>query len=283
MQYSSGLKPLVEHYDALLIDAWGVLHDGGRCFAEALECLERLKQSGLPVIVLSNAARRETAMREELGCCGIDAGLYRSVLTSGELVWHAMAEDCFAISLGRNACYFGPVRSRSLMQGLDFNWVDTVEQADFVLNTGAPEGNPDSAEPYRPLLERMASRGLPMICANPDRVALRHGRLGISAGAIAALYRDISDAPVLSLGKPDGEMFRQALARLDGIDKSRVLVVGDGFETDVVGADRAGLDSLFISGGIHRQSLVGDPRKMLTKLAAEFGARPVYYCESLRW
>ena len=283
MQPVDGLRDLVPRYDALLVDAWGVLHDGGRCFDDARECLQRLSQAELPVIVLSNAARREISMDDELECCGIDRALYRSVVTSGELVWQALVEGKFDPPAGRNGFYFGPERSQSLTHGLDFNWVADIGQADFVLNTGPPEGNPVNAESYRPLLERMADRRLPMVCANPDRFALRHGELGISAGSIAALYREVSDAPVHSLGKPHGEMFRQALARLDGVDQSRVLVVGDGLETDIVGADRAGLDSLFVIDGIHRESLANEPRDRLAKLGALSGALPVYYCQSLRW
>ena len=86
MRNIRGLQTLISDYDAILVDAWGVIHDGGACFAAARDCLEQLKRREIPVIVLSNAARREAAMREELNRCGIDPGLYHSVLSSGELV-----------------------------------------------------------------------------------------------------------------------------------------------------------------------------------------------------
>ena len=46
-------------------------------------------------------------------------------------------------------------------------------------------------------------------------------------------------------------------ARGAPIDKSRVLAIGDGMKTDIAGAARAGLDALFVTGGIHR-SLHGE-------------------------
>ena len=58
-------------------------------------------------------------------------------------------------------------------------------------------------------------------------------------------------------GKPYGPIYDRALAlaeraRGEPIDKRRVLAIGDGMKTDIIGATRAGLDALFVTGGIHR-------------------------------
>jgi ribonucleotide monophosphatase NagD (HAD superfamily) len=62
-----------------------------------------------------------------------------------------------------------------------------------------------------------------------------------------------------------------------------VLVVGDNLETDILGANRAGIDSLLLGGGIHEGDLAGDPMQMLPALIAEHGARPAYFAGSLAW
>jgi ribonucleotide monophosphatase NagD (HAD superfamily) len=62
---------------------------------------------------------------------------------------------------------------------------------------------------------------------------------------------------VIYAGKPYGPIYDRALAlaeraRGGRIDKSRVLAIGDGMKTDIIGARRAELDVLFVTGGIHR-------------------------------
>jgi len=64
-------------------------------------------------------------------------------------------------------------------------------------------------------------------------------------------------------GKPFAPIYALALAeaeRLLGrpVDRSRVLCIGDGVVTDVLGADQQGLDCLFIAQGIHGDAARGD-------------------------
>ena len=283
MRALTGVAEIAADYDALLVDAWGVLHDGGEVFAPALDCLERLADAGKPLVVVSNTSRREAAMREQLARGGIDARLYRDCVTSGEATWQALARGAAANGLGERAYYLGPERSRAFCEGLPYRWVDAAS-ADFIVNTGPPAGEPDSVEPLRPLLESLAPRRLPMVCVNPDRVAVRLGRRSISAGAIATFYRQLADADVIQFGKPEAGIFAAALARLDAAGRGRVLMIGDGFETDIAGAARAGLDALLVTGGIHRDAFEDAPADAaIDALAARFGAAPSYHCDALRW
>jgi ribonucleotide monophosphatase NagD (HAD superfamily) len=57
------------------------------------------------------------------------------------------------------------------------------------------------------------------------------------------------------MGKPDPVIYQAAMARLGGLDPSRVLAIGDSLEHDVAGAQAAGIDTLFIMGGIHAEDL----------------------------
>lgn len=282
MNRISGVAEIAAGYGAFLVDAWGVLHDGGDAFEPARACLEHLAAAGKPVVVVSNASRREAAMAAELDRSGIDARLYRACVTSGELTWQALARGAAANGLGESAYYLGPERSRAFCDGLPYRWSDAAA-ADFVVNTGVPEGEPATAEPLRPLLEPLAARCLPMVCVNPDKVAIRRGHASISAGAIALLYRQISGADVIQFGKPETGIFAAAQARLDPADRGRVLMIGDDFETDIAGAARAGLDSLLITGGIHHDTLTPADDSAVGALAARFGAAPTYYCDALRW
>ena len=101
----------------------------------------------------------------------------------------------------------------------------------------------------------MSTRGLTMICANPDIVIHRGETLIYCAGALARRYEELGGS-VIYAGKPYAPIYDRALA-LAGlaartVDKRRVLAIGDGMRTDILGASRAGLDVLFVTGGIHR-------------------------------
>ncbi len=281
MQIIQGLSQVYKDYDALLVDAWGVIHDGVACFTGAQECLSRLAKLDIPVIVVSNAARRHDAMDEELQNIGIHDALYRNVVSSGELTWQGMHANKFGF--GTNGFYLGPSRSSGLCRGLDVRWVASIDDADFVLNTGAPEGNPKDTESLLPILEKFCSCKLPMICANPDQMAIRGGEAGISAGAIARRYQSMCGEQVIYVGKPHMEIFAQAVECLSGIVKSKILMVGDAFATDIRGAADFGIDSLLIADGIHRDEMKPFCEETILHTSAQYDVLPGYVSQSFHW
>ena len=218
MKQISGLEQILPHYDAFLVDAWGVLHDGVACYPGAKNCLRKLAEFEKPVIVISNAARRQHGMELELARVGVNTTLYRGVISSGELTWRALCEGSLACDLAEPGYYLGPRRSVSICDGLPVTWTDSIELAGFVLNAGAPTGNPRDTESLVPLLEAMFARRLPMICANPDQVAVRAGEPGISAGAIARRYQNLGATRVIYFGKP---FHAQASAVIPGLLPAR--------------------------------------------------------------
>jgi HAD superfamily hydrolase (TIGR01459 family) len=245
--------------------------------------LQQLSRLYKPVIVLSNAARRHDAIERELLRVGITPDLYHSVQSSGELTWQWLNSASNLNETGNSGYYLGPGRSQSLCEGLPVKWVDSLESADFVLNTGAPVGNPGDASALKPLLEQMHHYQLPMLCANPDRVAIRAGEMGISAGAIAELYQSLGARRIIYFGKPHPGLFELAMRVLSGIDKSSVLMVGDAFETDIAGAANFGIDSLLITAGIHQSELTPLSTEKVIRAANRYATAPTFYCQSFCW
>jgi len=274
-----GLSEIQTGYQGFLIDAWGVLHDGISSYPYALKCLQKLQERNKTVVILSNAARRCEAMVHELETQGIGSGLYQAVLSSGELAWHSMNARRFP---GRRGFYLGPPRSRGLLEGLDLDWVDEIESADFILNAGAARGNPPTTGDSEALLKLAVDRDLPMICANPDLIAIRGGQAGISAGALARRYEELGANQIEYYGKPHRPIYQQALTLLGDIPPSRVLAIGDAFDTDIRGGHDAELDTCLIASGIHRDQLL--PLAENTILAASSAdAVPTYTSEYLSW
>lgn len=250
-----GFAALARDYDGLILDLWGVMHDGVAAFPWAIDCLARLKVLGVKVLILSNAPRRVgeiVARNRELG---IAPDLADGVMSSGQEAWEHLRDrpDDWYRALGRRCHHLGPERDYGMREELDLDFVDEIGAADFILNTGAL-GFDDTAETYRDLLAEARARGLPMICANPDLVVIRGGAREICAGTIAAAYEALG-GEVRYHGKPHASIYRTCLARLGIGERARIAAVGDSLRTDIAGARRAGIGAVFVAGGIHAEEL----------------------------
>lgn len=277
-----GLAEIAGRCDGLIIDLWGVIHDGTRAFPAAIEALAALAAAGKPVLLLSNAPRRTAVLRGQLAALGVAPGLYHAILSSGEAVHLALRdrpEPLFA-TLGHRLFHLGPPGEDELFTGLDYH-ATTVDEADFILNSG-PWQHGDTVEAWLPVLERGAARGLPMVCANPDQVVVFGGRRRVCAGALAARYAELGGRVELR-GKPDPAIYDIALEML-GTPRGRTLCVGDGMATDIAGAAASGMDSVLVAGGIHAAELGAAPEAALVEtLAARYGVSPTAWMPAFSW
>jgi len=282
-----GLSALAGEYDAFIVDLWGVLHDGVRAFPAAVDCLETLHAQGKRIVILSNAPRRAAVVRERNAELGIAARLCDAVVSSGEDAWRHLhgRPDAWYRALGRHCFHLGPERDFGMRAGLDYDFV-AAAAADFVLNTGAL-GPDDEAGDYDPMLRELAGRGLRMICANPDLEVVRGGRREICAGAVAARYEALG-GEVRYHGKPHPEIYRACFAAVPQVPRARIAAIGDSLRTDIAGANAAGIDGIFVSGGLQGEELGvdaegnADPAR-LRALCAEEGHWPKAALPALRW
>jgi HAD superfamily hydrolase (TIGR01459 family) len=259
-QLIHGMLEIADRYDGFILDLWGVLHDGVRPFPGVRDCLLALKAQGKKLCLLSNAPRRLTATRAKLDGMGLTADLYDALMTSGEATWMALRDppDAWHAALGPRLFHIGPPRDNDVYDTLSNRQrVDTPEQADFVLNTGIDDFDETLAD-YEPILARCAAAGLPMICANPDLVVLVGEKMVVCAGLLAQRYEELGGA-VVQHGKPHAPVYRQCLSLLGNPAPERICAVGDSLRTDIAGAAAAGMDSVLIAGGIHREELFTSP------------------------
>jgi HAD superfamily hydrolase (TIGR01459 family) len=281
MRHLDGIAPLASHYDGFILDLWGVVHDGVKLYPKARHTIQRLRERGKRIVMLSNAPRRAAMAAAGLTRLGIEPDLYDGVMTSGESVWHALRtrEDPWFAGLGRRAFFLGPGRDLPLLEGLDVELALTPAEADFVLNVGADEAVDDRRlEPHRPALEACLAAGLPMVCANPDIIIVRDGVQILCAGALAQLYAEMG-GDVRQRGKPDAAVYGPTLAMLD-VPPGRILVVGDALRTDIAGAAGVGLESCWVLDGIH--DLAGKPEQAEAEAAAA-GLAPVATIPNFTW
>ena len=246
----SGLSSLSNDYDLVLCDVWGVIHNGVSVFNAAPDALAKFRQlEGKHVILLTNAPRPAWWIKRQLDELGVRTDAYDDIVTSGDVTRLDMAN--------RNApkvYALGPEKDLNFYDDLPIDLVDAKE-AELVSVTGLIDDETETPDDYDAMLNDFLNRGLPMICANPDIVVERGDKLIYCGGALAQKYKQMG-GETLYFGKPHAPIYNRALERgaelvSAGLDKQRVLAVGDGIATDVKGANDNGLDCLFVTAGIH--------------------------------
>ncbi|MGH6889050.1 MAG: TIGR01459 family HAD-type hydrolase [Rhizomicrobium sp.] len=264
----SGLGEIADGYDALFCDVWGVLHDGRSARTPAVEALRVFRARRGPVILLSNAPRPAEDVEKQLAQLRVPADCYDAILTSGMLARDELARRADGRELPM--LHIGPSRDRGVFAGLSVRCVTTAE-AEIALCTGLFDDDTETPEVYRAMLGELKARALTLLCANPDIVVQRGGQLVYCAGAVARLYEELGGTSVYC-GKPYRPIYDAALERaraLLGRGAPHALVLGDGLETDIRGANAAGFDAVFVADGIHGE----DVREMTPDAIGELCAR----------
>ena len=280
----AGLAELAPHYDVLLCDVWGVIHNGRESFPAACAALTRFKAERGPVILISNAPRPHPPIVEQLDSLGVPRGAWSALVTSGDATRALLAERAPG-----PVWTIGPERDEILYEGLGLDRTGPQDAA-FISVTGPYDDETEGPGDYRDRLADCAARGLELICANPDLVVQRGDRLIYCAGALAQLYEELGGRVVMA-GKPFGAIYDQALreagARLDiPLQRHRVLCIGDGLPTDIRGANDQDLDVLFVASGIHGAEAIaahGLDAPAVERLMAEKGLAATWAIADLVW
>lgn len=269
---ADGISAFVHNYDAVVIDLWGVIHDGIKLYPGVTGCLQHLADQRIPYAMLSNAPRRAAAIAHGMDHMGLPASLYPHIMSSGEATWRGLKErrEAWFDGVGDRCFHIGPERDANLFDETSLEKVDTVNDANFILNTG-PWEDGETIEDYEHQLVAGALSGLKMICANPDLEVIRGGRRIICAGALAQRYEELG-GDVLYYGKPYPPIYDSCLHLIGDPEPSRVLAIGDSLRTDIAGAAGMGMDSILVLGGIHGESLASggsrERREVETNIAA---------------
>jgi HAD superfamily hydrolase (TIGR01459 family) len=245
---------LSPHYDVVLSDVWGVVHNGVLATPEACDALARFRQQGGTVVLITNAPRPgEVVVHTMLDRLKVPRTAYDGIVSSGDVT-----RALIAARGDQRVLHIGPPRDLPMFEGLAAR-VSPIESADYVVCSGLTDDTVETPDDYRDLIARIRERGLPMICANPDIVVERGDALIYCAGAIADRYAD-AGGEVIYAGKPYRPIYEQALAIAQGArgapaDHKRVLAIGDSVRTDLKGAVAFGIDCLFVTAGIHAEEL----------------------------
>jgi len=259
MTFETTIGELLDDYEGILLDAYGVLVDGSGALPAAGPLLSELARRKKPFAIVTNDASRSAATYvKRFAGYGIAVAPERFV-TSGSLL----------------PAYFRDRKlagARTLVLGTpdSFDFVRAGGGVPVDVRTGveidAVAICDDSGTPFLDGIEIAfsaivravdAGRRPALVVPNPDLVYPKGGgELGFTAGAMAllveaALARRFPGAGLVfdRLGKPSPDLFLAGKARL-GVE--RVVMIGDQLETDIAGARAAGLDAALLAGTISR-------------------------------
>ena len=267
----NSIDDIADRYDAVLCDVWGVVHNGRQAYPAACAALQRLRNAGKHVILITNVPKPRGPIPSQLDRAGVPRDAWDAIVTSGD----AIREELATRAPGPMFKIGPDDYDRTLWEGLGLAQAPLSDAAFFAIS--GLNRDDETPKDYADILRQAKARDLDFICANPDIVVQHGNRMIWCAGAIARDYEAIG-GKVIMAGKPFPPIYdlaRKELKQIAGrdVEASRILCIGDGVVTDIAGANAQGLDSLFIAAGIHGEALwtngALDPAKVDAALAAE--------------
>lgn len=254
---------LIDRYDLVLSDLDGVVYRGTQGISSNIEALNELKRRGKALgYITNNASRPEGVIVEQLRHLGLDAEA-TEVLSSAQVVIPALAGF---VAPGDRVLVIGGDGLHEQVRSAGYRVVRQVTDDPAAVVQGfAPEVT------YAELVQvaYAVQRGLPWLATNDDRtVPKEHGNSPGNGAMIRAVHWATGEFPQV-VGKPEVAIFEAALQRWR---PTAPLFIGDRLDTDVLGARRSAIDSLFVLTGVDR------PRALID---AKGSLRPTYIVDDL--
>lgn len=244
---------LKNDFDLFIFDIYGVIWDGKATIKNVPEHLSELKNSGKVVILLSNGMERAGDLEKVWFDRGLVKGKhYDKLISSGELAYQFMSED------KRKLRYFVYGKPAPwIFADSSFEEVSDYKKADFVF-LGTPKIFNDGKwqdvlelQPFIADLDNFLAEDKVLICANPDLKAVSsHYDEPVIRGGSLAKYYEQEGGEVEYFGKPYPDIYALALEGYEDIDFSRMLMIGDTLETDILGAGSLGIKTALIPTGM---------------------------------
>lgn len=250
-------------YDTLLADLDGVVYEGKNAIQPAPKVINGLQDSGVKVgYVTNNSSRRPEAIAEQLEGFGVTTApgqVIGSAETGAELL-------SALIPAGSKVLVVGGEGLRHAVVAAGFELVESSDDEPAGVIQGFA---PDVAWHHLAEASYAIQKGAKWVATNQDWTIPREKGMAPGNGTlVSAVHTAVGILPPVA-GKPEPEIFLTALRKLGA---KRAIFVGDRIDTDISGANRAGIDSAVVMTGVAT-------RKELLGLKPE--NRPLFILENL--
>jgi HAD superfamily hydrolase (TIGR01450 family) len=251
--------------DLLLLDLDGVVYQGRNAIPHAVDGINRAQRERRVGYLTNNASRTPAAVAEQLAGFGLRAAP-DEIVTSPQAAVTLLAERV-------------PAGSRVLVVGGE-GLTSELERAGFAVTRSADDDPAAVVQGFHPSIgwtdlaeasyALRSDEAMPWIATNTDwTIPQTRGIAPGNGTLVSAVHTAVGRLPEVA-GKPERAIFDAAVARFGG---SSPLFVGDRLDTDIVGANRAGIPAALVLTGID------GPKQVV---AAEPDSRPRYLLADLR-
>lgn len=273
------LSESLENYDLLLFDLWGVIVEGDMNYPGVVDAINQMMEK-TDVMFLTNAPRPSFISEQILRSWGLSQASADRIITSGDIARQMIAQHNEKIGKISKVYHLGEDRNTDILTSFDYQKAESLEDADILLLSIYRDEHENIHE-FDEFLQKAAKMpNLLVLCSNPDTIIPKQGTLRYCAGYFAEIIETFG-GKVIYTGKPKNIIYDYALAKRPGIAKNRVLMIGDTFETDIQGAQDAGIHSaLVMTGNAARFHEMHESREdklsALYKRAQKVGAMPTF-------
>jgi len=254
--------------DLVLADLDGVVYAGPGALPYAIDSLNRAGEDARLAYITNNASRRDSTVAAHLR----ELGLHTEpgdVVTSPQAAMRLLRERIPAgatiLIVGGDGLVFEAERAgyrvtrsaddepAAVVQGFapEVGWEHLAEAA-YALATPEDEG------------------GIPWIATNTDWTIPQARGLAPGNGTLVSAVHTAVGRLAVVAGKPERPIFDEAVARFEA---RHPLFIGDRLDTDIAGAQAAGMPSVLVLTGVDRPKHV---------LAAPSTSRPTFIVGDLR-
>nr|XP_056703011.1 chronophin [Euleptes europaea] len=285
------LREVLGEAQGVLFDCDGVLWAGERAVPGAAELLERLSRHGKAALFVSNNSRRSVAELERrfcrLGFRGVRGEqVFSSALCSALFLRQRLLGD--GVAGGDPSAAAGPVfvlggeGLRGELRGAGLRLLGEEEEEAARGPVRAVLVGYDDQFTFSKLSEACAYLRDPqclLVATDPDPWhPLSDGQRTPGTGSLTAAVETASGRKAMVVGKPNTYMFECIVERF-GVDPSRMLMVGDRLETDILFGKNCGLDTVLTLTGVSR--LEEAQAYMASDSPAAKDLVPHYYVDSI--
>jgi HAD superfamily hydrolase (TIGR01450 family) len=279
MRRVENFRSIIDKYQVVFFDAFGVIKNYSGLVPGIEKTFAYLESEKKEYYIVTNdASRSPVQLAESYHKMGLPAITQDRIVSSGMLTKEYLdlkVQDGIVAYLGTldsahyiersglhtlpmsevNESNFDKVSALIFLDDEGFNWCDDLNKA----------------------VNLMRKKTIPAIVANTDRAyPLSATNVSIAIGGIAAMVESVVGKQFIRFGKPDSQMFMFAydlIREYRQISKSDIVMVGDTLNTDILGGNKFGLDTVLVLTG---NTLEKDVE---TRITAS-GIMPTYICES---
>lgn len=286
-KFEKFMKPLtyrhiseaIKDYDLLLIDLWGVIIEDDKFYPGVIDSVNNLLKLKKCFFV-SNAPRPAFVMKDKLKNWGLNGVTEDMIITSGDIAREIILDQ----GLTKPVIYhLGADQNDDILRNFNHTITNDYKKADVFLISMFRDQNQNYQEFNEFLAEVATEKNLLKICSNPDISIPKGDIIRYCAGYFASVIEK-NGGEVLYTGKPKNIMYDHVFKKAENISKNRILMIGDTFETDILGAQDSGVHSALVMTGNaykyhNKYNSLDDKLRALKAKANEFGMYPTFVTE----